>query len=382
MSNIKIETLLPVHIGSGELLQNNTDFVVETNGEESCIHIVDAEKIFQLIGEQNIGKWLASIEKKESTADLVKRLSPKSTYKDYSKRSMDCFAKNVWPDTTLKEVIHNGMGLPYIPGSSIKGAIRTAVLSSLASGIPVNELQEAIELKDKKTSNAKFDKFGNKMLSARALEETLFGKDPNHDLFRFIRVGDAHFDKNSLIATRMVNLNIRKNRDNLMDGKNPQLIEAISAGQESSFQLNIAKDYYDRIKGNFSSLGTLKNEMSNVRNLFLLINNHTRELVETEIDFWEDIDKFGGEDYIEDLKTLLEEINSCEEGKSCVLRIGHGSGWRFITGAWTERLDNFYPDIPNAARPKNHIYSEYDFPKSRRVDEDCEALGFVRLTLE
>jgi CRISPR type III-A-associated RAMP protein Csm5 len=33
---------------------------------------------------------------------------------------------------TLKECIHSGLGVPYIPGSSIKGAIRTAIVATLA----------------------------------------------------------------------------------------------------------------------------------------------------------------------------------------------------------------------------------------------------------
>ena len=33
MSEVKITTITPVHIGSGNLLQNNTDFVVESEGD-------------------------------------------------------------------------------------------------------------------------------------------------------------------------------------------------------------------------------------------------------------------------------------------------------------------------------------------------------------
>lgn len=70
----------------------------------------------------------------------------------------------------------------------------------------------------------------------------------------------------------------------------------------------------------------------------------------------------------------------CKDGKECVLRIGHGSGWRFITGAWSEKLNSFNPVVISAARPNNFRYNEYNFPKTRRVDEECELLGFVKLT--
>ena len=58
----------------------------------------------------------------------------------------------------------------------------------------------------------------------------------------------------------------------------------------------------------------------------------------------------------------------------------HGSGWRFITGAWCEGLDNF-DEVIAVSRPNNGRYQEYDFPKSRRIDEDSDILGFVKLSL-
>lgn len=381
MSKIKIETLSAVHIGSGETLQNNTDFVVEIDKAGSLIHVVDEQKILQLIGEENVFRWLTSIEKQESTKKLIKRLAPHATYSDYTRRTLTCFATNISPDATLKENIHNGLGNPYIPGSSIKGSVRTAILSSLSVQLDRKYVENTIKLKNNK-GEILHDRYNNIRLSANKIEQRLFGNDPNSDIFRFIRIGDAYFKKNSLIATRMMNLNIRSNHDNLFDQSKPQLIEAIGVEEESSFNMSIAKNYYEWVKPKFNSLGDLSIEFNSIPNLFMLINGHTKQLVEYEIEYWNEVDKTGAEIYIEIMEELLEEINSCKNGKSCVLRIGHGSGWRFITGAWTEKLDNFYPDIPNAARPRNNRYSEYDFPKTRRVDEDSEILGFVKLTIE
>ena len=79
---------------------------------------------------------------------------------------------------------------------------------------------------------------------------------------------------------------------------------------------------------------------------------------------------------------MLEQTQSCEAEKECVLRIGHGSGWRFITGAWTENLDYFYSVVVPVSRPKNFKYEQFDFPKTRRVDDECELLGFVKLSIQ
>lgn len=88
--------------------------------------------------------------------------------------------------------------------------------------------------------------------------------------------------------------------------------------------------------------------------------------------------------YIEQLKDLLNIVNACKGTHSAIMRMGHGSGWRFMTGAWLERLSDYdFDKVVNEARLNNiEKYSEYDFPKSRRLEEGlCEPLGFVKITL-
>ena len=376
MSKIIIETLSPIHIGSGDLLQNNTDFVVSKHGKESYIYVTEEAKILELIGSEHIDNWLLSIEKKESTVDLVKRYAPKSSPADYSQRQISSYAADIKANETLKEAIHNGQGLPYIPGSSIKGAIRTAILTSL-----VDIIQDREDKIIQTRNGQAIIRRGNKLLYADKIEKELFGRDPNNDIFRFIRVGDAYFDKDSTIATRMINLNITR-KDELVDKSKPQLIEAIGSSETSTFSLNVTADYYKWVKSKFPTLGNLPAKLQSVSGLFSLINMHTQKLIEDEIEYWKNVEKTGAEYYIETLEDLLEEVKECRNESSCVLRIGHGSGWRFITGAWTEQLSNFKTDVINAARPQNYRYSEYDFPKTRRVDEDSYVLGFVKLTME
>ena len=367
MSNVKIETLTPVHIGSGNFLYYNTDFVQVNINREPHIAVISEEKIWKLLGEQHLEKWLAAIARRENVKEFLKRFAPEAKSKDYAKRRMAVFCE-VKETDTLKEIIHNGLGLPYIPGSSIKGAIRTALLASLANTIP-----------DKETKIQVRDRRGNTLIEASAVEKELFGDDPNSDVFRFIQVGDAYFEKDTEIATRLINLNIRNNADDLQDTSKSQLVEAIGTKAESALQLKISKSYYDFVKRRYPQTGALP--VSSISDLFRLINDHTRQLTEDEIHYWNDMDKSGGDDYVEEMKKIVEAIDQCEAGKACVLRIGHASGWRFITGAWTEAMRNFKDVVIPAARPNNRNYAEYDFPKTRRLDEDSYFLGFVKLTL-
>jgi CRISPR type III-A-associated RAMP protein Csm5 len=368
MSNIKIETLTPVHVGSGNLLYNNTDFVTERVDDESCLIVISEEKIWKILGEQHLDNWLETIAQRKDLIDFLKTYSSNLKPEDYAKRQILLFSR-VNSNETLKEAIHNGMGLPYIPGSSIKGAIRTAVLASLAN-----------KIQNKESKIQRFDRGRTKILAVD-IEKELFGNDPNSDVFRFIQIGDAYFEKESEIATHLVNLNIRGGNNNLMDRSKSQLVEAIGMEVESSLQLKIAKQYYDFVKNKFPQVGDLP--VLSISDLFGLINEHTRKLVKEEIEEWAAIskDKTGGDDYVEEMKTILQKINACTEGKSCVLRIGHASGWRFITGAWAESLSNFEDVVVPASRPNNRNYEDYNFPKTRRLDEDSYILGFVKLTL-
>lgn len=384
MSRIKIETLTSVHIGSGENLQYGSDFVSGLDAEGyGLFGIVDPKKIFNLIGEEHIGNWVTAIERQESTKTIIKQFAPHAKLEDYSKRILldycDVQAKN---GETLKEFIHDGMGKPYIPGSSIKGAIRTAVLATLASEVRDAANRIDASKRDNRTGQIK------KGANAKKVESALFGADPNSDVFRFLQVGDAVFEPNCEEAHRMVNINERE-RQSFWDKSKPQMIETIGSRYESEFQLKIASGYYDFAKRKWPQnaknfIGNLPVDMSTMQKLFETINENTKCLIESEIEYWEerkcDDDSGKVSEYIDKMNDILTIVKRCKSGSECVLRIGHGSGWRFITGAWTENFENFSSLVVPVSRPKNFNYEQYDFPKTRRVDDQCELLGFVKLT--
>ena len=369
MAQIRVKTLTPVHIGSGNQLQYNSDFIEEkdVHTKERFIQVIDIRKILELIGEAQIEEWLLSIEKKESTKKFMKRIMPDSELFSYSKRRMKCFAEEIGVDDTLKECLHNGLGLPYVPGSSLKGAIRTAVFTSLVK--EVNEKEKKILFRGEMT--------------ASVLEKELFGSIPNTDIFRFIHVGDVYFDKNTEMVLRSVMyLNISKNLSLQSKSGTSQLIEAIAPNNEAICQLDIKKDYYNWVREKYPELNS-PFKVNDINKLFGLINAHTRKLVQDEVNIWVKLNETysGAGSYIDNMKAILDEINNCQDGKECVLRVWNASGWRFTTGAWGETLTNF-KDVIAASRPNNSYYEEYDFPKSRKASEKGGLLGFIKLTIE
>lgn len=367
MSKVKITTLTSVHIGSGETYQYGSDFIrgKDIDGD-SIIGIIDPKRVLALIGEKNLDAWVTAIDGGRSTDQIVNQYAPSVKLEQYSRRTILLWANTVKTTDTLKEYIHDGLGRPYIPGSSIKGAIRTAVLSSISK--EKNDLEQYAK-----------DKRGR--ITAKVIEEKLFGRDANSDVFRFLHIGDAFFGKNYEAAIRMVNINER-GKAGFWDMTKSQLLEVLSPDDEATFELRLKTEFYEKAK---VATALLPECMRTLYNLFQTINQHTQTLIEQEISYWmERQDKDDGgkvDEYLKKMRVLLKEVEHCQGGKECVLRIGAGSGWRFITGAWTENWATFETTIIPAARRNNQCYTQFHFPKTRRVDEECDVLGFVKLSM-
>lgn len=369
--NLNIEALTPVHIGDGVFLQKGSDFItIKRTDESGAVYlvnfIIDPQKVLACIGEEHLADWMASIERhSESVWAFAKRYKKDIRPEDLSKRAVYSYASESRPTDTLKTCMHNGMGFPYIPGSSIKGAIRTAVFASMVS--EVNNLSGKVAQR----------------FSSKPVEDELFGRI-NEDVFRFLQVGDAYFPKDCEISTRMVSLNITKD-SHLYDASMPQLVEAIGTDSQTTFQLTLASDTYQWVKGHYDSKKQVFPEfptcMTSLPALFKAVNAQTQKLLEEEIRIWTDLSEqyTGAEVYVENLKGILASTEACQAGKECVLRIGYGSGWRFITGAWCEQL-NIFDRVIDRSRPRNHNYIQYRFPKTRRIDTDSDILGFVKLS--
>lgn len=382
MSKVRIETLTPVHIGSGNMLYKGMDYVVE----DGKLYIIDHRKVLDIIGAQRVDAWVNSIERNEDIAGFIARqgmnVSPPA---EYAKRTMKCYSNG----STVKECIHDGRGLPYIPGSSLKGAIRTAVLATEIEGIENNYI-EYLQKKKEDVDNrrCKKDKVSN------GIEEKLFSKlapegrkgvsAPNTSYMRFLQIGDAYFNEECETVLNAINLNIRE-RDSLIDKSKPQAIETINSGEEAELEIRLKKDV---IKNDREGLvHKLPECMSSLEELFVTINNHTKKLLEKELEYWSGVSKelSGADSYIEFIVDLIAETKDVKDGKECILRVGYASGWRFTTGAWTEALESFYDTVVPISRTNDKAYSKYDFPKSRRVyeieDGGVDVLGFVKLTL-
>lgn len=367
----KIEIITPCHIGSGRKLINNMDFIADTDS----IGIISPEKVYSIIGDEGIDGWCDSIGGEQSVLDIAKNHKPDVCLKDICERSLPL---NGSVCSELSEQIKTN-GVPYIPGSSLKGAIISAIVGENSDAIT---LPERIQKK-------------NNIVAEQVLVKPVEKKGkvtypPFNSNLRFLRVGDAHFEGDTTVAIESYGLNLRE-QESIIDKSAKMLIECIKEGQ-AVVDVQIAKELHDKCG---STVLPLPEAMTSEENLLRAINRHTLRLLEEELRFWEEQKKrdYYHIDKDEEQKKLdcyLKQIKALKcsaevyatSGRGALLRVGYGSGWRFMTGGWIDGEQQL-KSVANITRNDKDgwRYGTYDFPKTRRIGF-APPFGFVKLTKE
>ena len=168
----RIEVLSPVHVGSGEVL-TRFDYV----WEDGWLYVLSLDRI--LAHPRVRAEELAALMERGDFdwGDYLRgrgiKLPDVARYRARCTRD----PAKVLRRGDVREHIKDPRFRPYIPGSSIKGAIRTALAWAMISFGGYSILMRDIGY--------------NPRYAARALEAILFGSDPNHDLLRALRISDS-----------------------------------------------------------------------------------------------------------------------------------------------------------------------------------------------
>lgn len=167
---LELTVRAPIHIGSGgALLRRGIDFATfgrflyMLNLDAVLDYIVpldgSATRIDEIMRSQNLASFLTQADVQQHPELYHYRLGGAPTVSE------------------VRPQIKNVHAQPYIPGSTVKGAIRTA----LASRIGVDE-----------QINIEAHQLGrSRELAARGVEQSLFGRTPNYDLLRVLQVADT-----------------------------------------------------------------------------------------------------------------------------------------------------------------------------------------------
>jgi CRISPR type III-A-associated RAMP protein Csm5 len=381
MNNITIETLSPVHIGSGRTLQKNIDFIFFSHLNNKPIAIIDEEKIFNLLGREKLNQWMRAIEEKADILPMLRQQKPNLSPLDIHHRISYTRETNILKGE-LYEHIHNASAKPYIPGSSLKGAIRTAVLTALIQ-------KEKLFVQNKgnlgffNSRENRFEYRDSKIIK-HFIADDAQKQQQNKDFFRLLHIGDADFQRTEaiMVNTYCMQHNGWQKRDDLS-----QWTECIPKGEKSSLRINFLEQTLFSNKDEQKVQYEIKNFIGKnyihlqASNLFQTINRHTICLLEKEISFIKDQEDDALYSYADRLDEVLETAKQCNH-TSCVLRVGKHSGYWFMTGGWQEELldEGIYREVKRAARRRSG-YENFPLPKTRRFTGNGSPVGFVKLSI-
>ena len=357
-NKIELSIVTPLSVGEGEegVWKRGVDYVVE---DGRVYHIAIDRMAAAGLDVDRIAALLAAQDEKGIKNLLGNRLE------SVSDKVMECPVNN---PQDIRMMIHQGLsGKPYIPGSSIKGAIRSALFGTWK--------EEGIDS-----------------------ERDVFGQlKDGGDFMRYIQVSDVTFDSTRLVNTKIFNLQgsgrdweggwkHRGGRDSSTTAEfRPEgfntLYECLPMGAKGVGSIKLAErqfvqyDLPQPMKEKKDELFD-HSEYEPIENLFYIINNHTYDFLEREKKFFHQYGQADGADKIENgINKLMNMANYCiDDGHSCLLKMAAGSGFHAVTGDWQ------YSDH---TRTKINPKTGKILYKSRKIacTKNFYLMGFVKLSI-
>ncbi len=326
--NITLETVTPVHIGNGEEW-SFLDYFIE-NGKAN---ILNTDAIFESLNDVQIIDNLSK-EIEEKIINGQAQINPKEFFGNYIDVSK-YIIKRIESDeisgkVKIKKFI-NQQGRYYIPGSSIKGAIRTAYF---------------FDFFDKKIDTL-VDVLKNKNDKFKELNQIVFGEITS-DFFKYFHVTDSQFisDSNMKII-KTIRYNNEKNKEGV-----PICLEAIKEHSIVNFEIKID----DRSKITIED-----------------IKNSVRNLTTTVCDYETNNNK--NPDFI---KNFYNEIKKNNE---IYLNLGFGGGYLVKTIyllLWKHKKDISLIKNMLPIKKKQKVDAFYDFPRTK-VIYNKKPIGWVKI---
>lgn len=363
--DIELTTLTPVHIGDGTTLHKNFDFVDDRQSTSRLNEDTIMEKYSTRLVPGKDGSYPApgALLSAEDMNDnrffrYIIPGAPRSA-KGYSE---------------LKSCIKDVYDRPYIPGSSLKGAIRTALAWA--------------GFQEEHLSTGSIDLGKPKAWTGQGLEKDLFGRDSNHSLMRALQVSDlilgSNFDKPGG-GLKVFNVQVITHKST----SSPVELEAIRNNIEFHGTFKIDNSLLP--PANDTSLYAVKTrkELGFAQHAVWLdticerATRNSKERISRLVNWFSSLD--GGER----VASFYSSLSTVEIGKNVALiQLGWGTGWDGMTfGALLQKDPAFFEQIIQrhrmSMRSKTGIPRKVGdaFPKSHRVIVDNKGfyapLGWV-----
>lgn len=408
----KLKVLSPVHIGCGEQY-NAISYLLDRRNRPNKIYVLDGQAIFNSLNDGQKDKFVRWLEA-ERDPNLFKflqdvledrnfllhgRIIAKALY------SIPCFIGNEFLrdiNAFIKQMLK-----PYVPGTEIKGAIRTAILYCIIQDDRniqkwleeelKNMLKEPIEFSNEQiiarcedyindVKNQRRPDFRKKnklsekikkiesLLQNKILNSYIEKFDAKYDILKFLQIGDSELISTDKLAVSYVEPFNISNRFKIF-------YEFLCPDTElmlTSFKLE--DEISKKVKTEKMNLSEdKKNIISSINTILQNCKIFSDDLLEEEISYYSD---HGKANIVNHLKKIKEQntINSP------VLRIGKDEGYLSLTVGLAVKKIN--PDIYENVLIHTTKNKSYDsnhgglFPKSRKIvcwDKQELTSGWVKL---
>ena len=319
--------LTPLHIGSGTRLLKDYDYAV--HGNRTWRIDEDALLAAQDVDDPAMAATLA----RTPPAQLLKPADFRAD-SPYVRYSLAGKPRSDEAGAQLQEQLKTVRDEAYLPGSSLKGAIRTALA------------RHAWQEQGLKPSQADLER--NPKFAGRRIEQRLLGPDPNHDLLRALHVADsAPAGKDRLI---LLNVQVVTRRQL----GSPIELEAIQPDTPLELRLKVDQALFNQwARANRLRLG---GNPAWLERLPALIQAHTRQRVQEELAWYEQ--RPGAEATAGFYRQLARDDLPAQ---SCLLQVGWGAGWGDKT------YGSRFQDDPALLE---YVISEYKLARGRRQRGD------------
>ena len=347
--NIRISTVTPIHIGNGERY-TRAEFIVR--GDK--VIRVDTNKIFTLLTGRDQEKYIEELEDPYFKIEKFIKDIPLSEIKVYSAR-----LKGGLP-TEIEEQIKTGRKA-YIPGSSIKGAIRTAILYGQITDRNIEKLSRIFDMKYWQREG-ELQRFVDGFLSGA-------GSPSYSSLLKFLQVVDTELTSDICVYT-VKPLKGERGGWTWFKRRGTEVVtfhETIDAGEKLRCELmtNYDTDIYRDLK-----LGE-KERYIDIVEIKRCIYEFSRDLIEHELEF-------AAKYQINFLHDFYTGLRAKNEENAPVMKLGQGSGFMAMTiGLKLKKKPEVLEKVKRSLRGKTY---PYEFPKTRKIIvEQKLPLGWVQL---
>jgi CRISPR-associated protein Csm5 len=421
-----LEVLTPLHIGAGgDPLHQGTDFIAT----RSEVVVLDPERTFERIyeGAHRVGLPVEDSVADQSVgalADQLRRLGlagedtagPAAPKPDVTAVVLARLAEGMTPNEALQAgwltpadlqgeksivryrlrppsgvgaplpnleppqilpMVKDARGRPYVPGSSLKGAIRTALAARIFAERKNPLVGSDVLARGRSNPKAADDN----------IESAMFGRDPNHDLLRTLLVGDTASiapgsspDTGGLALAVSGTYSIRQDRLQFKPGFYVAL-EVLLPKTQLSGTLRLDRYPFGADAQRQLQFGQTEDWLADFPRL---ANEHARALIAAEIPFYQKHGLSHVATFYHNLQRQLESLAPSE----CLLQISWGTGWLAKTFGPTLAAQAAFPEVREMFSFTMNRRPTAVYPKTRRLTLEGPGysnpgvpLGWVRLRL-